>query len=139
MNYVGILLDTSFLVALSNAKDENRDAAQALKGRIAKKELGQSYLSDYIFDEFVTFLKARHVPQQKVREIGDALLSDSSIQLLKVDSNAFLQSWEMFKKFDALSFTDCTTVILAGQFGIKSVASFDADFDGIGLIKRIQA
>ena len=139
MNHMGILLDTSFLVALSNAKDENGDAAQALKGRIAKKELGQSYLSDYIFDEFVTFLKARHVPRQKVREMGDALLSDSSIQLLKVDSNAFLQSWELFKKFDALSFTDCTTVILASQFGIKSVASFDADFDGIDFIKRIQA
>lgn len=136
---MGILLDTSFLVALTNVKDENRDAAQALKGRIAKKELGQSYLSDYIFDEFVTFLKARHVPQHKVREIGDALLSDGSIQLLKVDSNAFLQSWEMFKKFDVLSFTDCTTVILASQFGIKSVASFDADFDGVNTIKRIQA
>ncbi len=136
---MGILLDTSFLVALSNAKDENMGAAQALKGRIAKKELGQSYLSDYIFDEFVTFLKAKHVPRQKVREIGDALLSDNSIKLLKVDSNAFLQSWELFKKFDALSFTDCTTVILASQFGIKNVASFDSDFDGIGFIKRIQA
>ena len=112
---MGILLDTSFLVALSNAKDENGDAAQALKGRIAKKELGQSYLSDYIFDEFVTFLKARHVPRQKVREMGDALLSDSSIQLLKVDSNAFLQSWERFKLAIGLNPGDETRFELAGN------------------------
>ena len=117
----------------------NHKAAEAVAAKIKNKELGQSYISDYIFGEFMTFLKAKHIPPGKIKEIGAALLSDESIRLLKVDMNVFLQSWELFKKFQKLSFTDSTTVILAKEFIIKGVASFDADFDGITFLTRIEA
>ena len=136
---MGVFLDTSFLVALANADDENYSNAQSVKAKIANKELGQPYISDYIFDELVTFLKARHVRPEKIGEFGDSLLEDEGIKLLKVDSAVFFQSWELFKKSAGLSFTDCTSIVLAREFGIKNIASYDSDFDKVPLLKRIES
>lgn len=131
------ILDTSFLIALNNAKDENHESAQSLKVRLKEKEFGQCYISDYIFDEFVTFLRAKSFPENSIKEIGDALLADQSIKLLKIDIDTFLKSWEFFKKSSELSFTDCSTITLAKEFGIRNVASFDSGFDRFPHLKRI--
>ncbi len=101
------------------------------------KELGQPYISDYVFDELVAFLKARHVTLEKIAEFGGSLLEDESIRLLNVDSAAFLHSLELFKMSAGLSFTDCTSIVLAEKFGVKSIASYDSDFNRLPLLKRI--
>ncbi|MBI3027059.1 type II toxin-antitoxin system VapC family toxin [Candidatus Woesearchaeota archaeon] len=134
---MSLILDTSFLIALHSVKDLNHENAKSLKIKLKNKEFGQCFISDYIFDEFVTFLMAKSFPAGTVREIGNVLLAEESIKLLKVDIDIFLQSWELFKKSSSLSFTDCTTIILAKEFGVKNVASYDADFDKISSIKRI--
>ena len=134
---MSIILDTSFLIALNDSGDFNHKRAQALKTRIRQDEFGKCYISDYIFDELMTFLRAKSVNLEKTKLIGDALLSDGSIELLKVDTQIFLQSWELFKKINKLSFTDCTTIVLAKEFGIKNVSSFDSDFDRVADLKRI--
>lgn len=134
---MSVILDTSFLIAVNNAKDINHINAQSLKLRFKNKELGQVFISDYIFDEFVTFLMAKSFPANTIKEIGDTLLSEESIKLLKIDTEIFLQSWGLFKKLNSLSFTDCTTITLAKEVGIMNVASFDSDFDKVTYIKRI--
>lgn len=134
---MSIILDTSFLIALNDSGDFNHKRAQSLKTIIRQDEFGKCYISDYIFDELVTFLRAKSVNSEKIKLIGDALLSDGRIELLKVDSDVFLQSWELFKKTGNLSFTDCATVALAKGFGIRNIASYDSDFDRIAGIKRI--
>ncbi|MBI2145052.1 type II toxin-antitoxin system VapC family toxin [Candidatus Woesearchaeota archaeon] len=136
---MSVFLDTSFLVALANVDDENHRSAQSVKAKIANKELGQPYISDYVFDEFVTFLKARHTRPEKIEEFGDSLLEDESIKMLNVNSAVFSQSWKLFKKSEGLSFTDCTIIVLAGESGIKSIASYDSDFDRLPLLKRIES
>lgn len=136
---MGVFLDTSFLVALANADDGNHRSAQSIKARIVNKEFGQPYISDYIFDELVTFLKARRVRPEKVEEFGGLLLEDGTIKLLKVDIRVFFQSWAMFKKYADLSFTDCASIVLANEFGIKNIASYDSDFDKFPLLKRIES
>lgn len=136
---MGIFLDTAFLIALANADDKNHGSAQSLKVRIASREHGQPYISDYIFDELVTFLMARHVRPEKIEEFGGSLLEDESIKLLKIDSAVFFQSWELFKKSASLSFTDCTSIVLAEKFGIRSIASYDSDFDKLPMLRRIES
>lgn len=134
---MSVILDTSFLIAFNNAKDENHKSAQSLKAKLKEKEFGQCYISDYIFDEFVTFLRAKLFPESSIKEIGDALLADQSIKLLKIDVDTFLKSWEFFKRSNELSFTDCSTITLAKELGIRNVATFDSDFDKITFIRRI--
>lgn len=134
---VGLILDTSFLIALNNATDASHEQAESLRTRLENREFGQLYISDYVFDEFVTFLMAKSFPANAIMEIGDALLADESIKLMKIDDEMFIQSWELFKKMKNLSFTDCTTVILAKEFNIKNIASFDSGFDRFPNIKRV--
>jgi predicted nucleic acid-binding protein len=134
---VSLILDTSFIIALNDAGDFNYKNASSLKIRIKDKEFGQCYISDYIFDELITLMRAKAINPNKIKDIGDSLLADETIELLKVDTEIFLQSWGLFKKSSNLSFTDCTTTVLAKEFGIKNVASFDSGFDKIPYIKRI--
>ena len=134
---MSLILDTSFLLALNDAGDFNHNNANSLKIRVKDKEFGQCYISDYIFDELMTLMRAKSINPNKIKDIGDSLLSDKTIELLKVDKEMFLQSWELFKKSNELSFTDCSTITLAKEFGIRNVASFDSGFDRFPYIKRI--
>ncbi len=134
---MSIVLDTSFLLALNNKHDINHSISQVIKKRIQEGEFGQMYISDYIFDEFMTLLMARAISSEKIISIGNTLLSDQKIKILEVNMGVFFQSWEQFKKFSKLSFTDCTSIILSKEFNIKNIASFDSDFDKIKEIKRI--
>jgi len=135
---LNLILDTSFLIALNDSGDHKHENALALKSKIKNKEFGQCFISDYIFDELVTFLRAKSIPDDKINEIGDALLSDPTIERFNIDEETFSQSWENFKKTSNLSFTDCTTITLAKKFGVKNVASFDSDFDKFPYIERIE-
>ena len=136
---MSVLLDTSFLIALMNAEDKNHGKAISLRDRIKDKEFGAACLSDYIFDEFVTFLRARGVAADKIRDAGDSLLADQTIRMLPVSPSIFHESWTQFKKASRLSFTDCTSLVLAREFGIGSIASYDSGFDGFSGAKRIEA
>lgn len=135
---MSLILDTSFLIALNDSGDSKHNNALSLKARIKNKEFGQGFISDYIFDEFVTFLRAKSVSSDKIKLIGDALLEDKAIELLKVDKEMFLISWDLFKKTSKLSFTDCSTITLSKEFGISHIASFDSDFDKVIEIKRLE-
>jgi len=134
---VSLILDTSFLLALNDAGDFSHNNANSLKIRVKDKEFGQCYISDYIFDELMTLMRAKSISLNKIKDIGDSLLSDKTIELLKVDKEMFLQSWDLFKKSNELSFTDCSTITLSKEFGIRTVASFDSGFDRFPHIKRI--
>ncbi len=67
-------------------------------------------------------------------ELGTIIFSSESIALLKVDATVLDESWALFKqrKEVALSFTDCTTAILARQLGIVDVFTYDSDFRALG-------
>ena len=133
---MSLILDTSFLIAIYSERDEHHSTARRLLPKLQSKEYGQTYISDYIFDEFVTFLRARSYPESTLQAIGDRLKAEDSSHFLHINECIFSKSWELFKKYP-LSFTDCTTIILTEEFGIHHVASFDAGFDRIPHLKRI--
>jgi len=53
-----LFLDTSFIIALEDADDQNHQAA-ALYWKTFKKHPRKIIITSYIFDETVTFLKRR--------------------------------------------------------------------------------
>lgn len=134
---MGVILDTSFLIALNNSKDINHKSAESLIAKLKNKEFGQISTSDYIFDEYATFLMAKSFPSYIISELGEALLSEKDIKFFRISENIFLQSWQLFKKLKRYSFTDCTTIVLAKEFGIDYIATFDSDFDKVPYIKRV--
>jgi len=53
-----ILLDSSLIVAYSNQADENHAKAKQVVEDVAKERYGTPVITDYVFDEVVTVIKA---------------------------------------------------------------------------------
>jgi predicted nucleic acid-binding protein len=93
------------------------------------------YTSDYVLDEAVTGCRRRTRTHSASVELGNAILSSESIVLLRVDDQAQEESWELYKERSEiqLSFTDCTTAVLALRHGIIDLYTYDRkDFQPLG-------
>lgn len=132
-----ILLDTSFLISYFNTKDENHLKAAQIMKQIKKGVYGDIYLTDYIFDEFVTvaFIKLKDLT--KVVKIGSDLKDLLNLEIL--DEETFEASWNLFKsqKNTSLSFTDCSNIAFMQKNKIKNIATFDKDFENLKDIKVV--
>lgn len=133
---MSILLDTSFIFAFFNKKDEHHESADKIMQALRNGLFGKLFISDYVFDEFVT-LAGAHLRFDLAEEWGQTLLNSSSIELLTTDKTEFDEAWKLFIRYKELSFTDCTLLAISKHFGIDNIASFDSDFDKTKAIKRI--
>ncbi|MEK6887013.1 MAG: PIN domain-containing protein [Nanoarchaeota archaeon] len=133
---MSILLDTSFIFAFFNKKDEHHESAEKIMQALRNGLFGKLFISDYVFDEFVT-LAGAHLRFDLAEEWGQALLDSQKIEFLTTDNDEFKTAWELFKQFKELSFTDCTLLSISKHLGIDNIASFDSDFDKTKAIKRI--
>jgi predicted nucleic acid-binding protein len=113
-----IILDTSFLIAFYNKRDSRHEKALKIFDEITNDKL---VISDYIFDEIVTFLRAK-VPWIAI-EVGENILEN--LDIIRVNDEDFRTAWELFNKFNKLSFTDCTTLSLSKRLKIRRVVTFD--------------
>ncbi len=84
------------------------------------------YSSDYIYDEVVTLALSRKVHDEALK-LSDYLLR-SDIQIIRVVPPVFESAVELFRDYP-VSFTDCTSVALMREIGVKRIATFDSDFE----------
>ena len=104
--------------------------------KIANKEFGDIFISDYIIDELATGLLKKTGIINTVRICNELL---DSVHLLNMDNTSFNKSYDLFKKQrnTLLSFTDCTNIILMEEKGIRNLATFDNDFKHVPKINVI--
>ena len=119
------VVDTSFLEALHNSREEKHGEAVALAKRMEKGEFGSLLLHEYVFDEAVT-LAYSHGNKTGAIAIGDWLLS-SKFEFVPSENNLFSEAWQLFRKTSLFSFTDCTIAVLAKKRG-AAVITFDKRF-----------
>ncbi len=94
------------------------------------------YTSDFVLDEAVTGCRNRTGNHKLAVDLGSMIFSSESIVLLKVDAEVLGDSWELFKQRReiTLSFTDCTTAVLARRHGIAHIFTYDSDFRALGFV-----
>jgi len=131
-----VFVDTGVFVAFHNTRDTNHSRALELVRSIVDGELGTAYTSDYVFDEAVTTALVRTRRPENALAVGRMILGELTapfIAILRLDDEAFKEAWRLFPQYAGrgLSFTDCSSLTLMRTAGIESIASFDADFDGI--------
>ena len=104
--------------------------------KISSGYYGQVQITDFIFDETVTYIAAKQGLEKAVK-VGKMLLE--RIDIVQVDAENFNNSWNIFEKqHDShLSFTDCTNVATMKAFGITRIATFDHDFKSVSDISII--
>ena len=120
-----VFLDTGFILALTDSRDVNYEKAGKFKAKIEEFDL--AFISDYIFDEVMTFIASRQ-SASKARKIGKEIL-ESDLEIINITPELFEKSWKLFNERENLSFTDCSTVVVARQFRIKNIATFDSGFN----------
>ncbi|MHA1611383.1 MAG: type II toxin-antitoxin system VapC family toxin [Promethearchaeota archaeon] len=126
-----IFIDTSFIIAFFNKKDKNHPKARKIFQKSMEMDPETKFVySDYVFDELITFLKARKIPVKKISKIGDNILGSNIWKIIRIDEESFNQSWEMIKKYHdkEWSFTDSTSFIIMVEMNILCYLSYDEHF-----------
>ena len=132
-----ILLDTSFLIAYFNQRDENHQKAINLVKNIVDQKFGSLYTTDYIFNETVTVSLIRMKSLERAKSIGNILLK--ALEMIQIGEGVFLEAWKIFQsqKGTRFGFTGCTTIATMRHGGINNIATFDKDFTKIREINCI--
>jgi uncharacterized protein len=128
-------LDTSYIIALEIADDQNHIAAlqhwQSLRGTVP-----QLITTSYVFDEIVTFFNSRN-RHSKAVEIGTQLLESPSVEVIPVDETLFFQGWKFFQKYTdkSYSLTDSISFLIMEQRQLTQALTFDKHFVQAGFVK----
>ena len=132
-----VLVDTGVLYADHDTDATRHDIASEALRAVYDGELGQPYLSDYIFDEAITLTRTRTGSHSAAIRLSERLRGTERYpdvyELLRVSAAGFTDAVSEFARYDdqELSFTDVTSVVLVEQYDLDGILSFDDDFDGI--------
>ena len=134
---MSVLVDTGVLYAEHDTDASRHEQASSALEAVYDAELGQPYVSDYIYDEAVTLTLVRGNSSHAAKELGKRLRGadpySSAYEILRVSSSVFNDAIELFERYhdQELSFTDATSVTLCNRHDIDGILSFDDDFDGV--------
>jgi len=131
---VKIFVDTSALVAYYNVDDEHHAEAFEAMEKIRKGEipLTRFYITDYIFDETVTFIECVLNRHELALNIGEALQTSPFTVIIRIDEDLFREAWNFFKENKGYSFTDCTSFHAMKKHGVTHAFTFDKHFQNAG-------
>ena len=126
---MSILIDTSAFIAYLSKEEKSHATVYEKMKEVLDGKFGAVFVSDYIFDETVTFAFRRFKNHEKITAFGQKILD--KLEMIFVDSETFEKSWKLFKKHKKLSFTDCTNIALMENHGITHIMTYDAGFNGL--------
>ncbi|MCX7855980.1 MAG: PIN domain-containing protein [Anaerolineae bacterium] len=130
-----LLADTSFLVALVDAGDIHHAEAVAFLRQLREAIV---IVTDYVFDETMTFLKRRlgsEVALQAGRQLRESLV----FQRLHLTEEDEESAWRIFQRYadKAWSYTDCASLAVMQRLGIHEILAFDRHFEQMPGIVRL--
>lgn len=129
-----VIADTSGLYALVDRNDPyHARAANFLK---AQAGVGSLLISNHVFDETMTTVKAR-LGMQVALQLGLRLRNSRFVELVIFSTAEEQETWRVFSHYTdkEWSYTDCACLVLARQRGIQQAFSFDHHFAQMGLVK----
>jgi len=129
-----IFLDTSALIAYYNVDDKFHADAVKIMQKLEKGEvpLTRFYVTDYVFDETVTFIECVLNEHELAVSVGEALQTSPFTIMERIDEGSFEESWSFFKANKEYSFTDCTSFNIMRRLGITHAFTFDKHFKSAG-------
>jgi predicted nucleic acid-binding protein len=133
-----VFVDTSAWVAMGLRKDKANHARAASFLAKMKEDGAVMVTSDYVLDETFTVLMSRKV------ELGNIVLFHKTfetnvlagtLKLVNVDDDVFKNAWAEFCRYyeHGVSFTDCTSYVIANRIQADCIFGFDDHFRIMGL------
>jgi predicted nucleic acid-binding protein len=129
-----LFLDTSALFPYFDPDTEEHDEVNTFfRESLPELPYRPLYTNQYVVDELVTLLLYK-ADREKAEKAYESITQSEVINLLSVDDPVFKEAGEEFLNGnDAVSFTDYTIGVHAGEKGIDYVLAYDGDFERIGL------
>lgn len=121
-----ILLDTSFLIAYHNKRDQHH-------GRARELDITDPGINDYVYTETLNIVQSRQ-SHPKATEYGKYMRK--AFKISRVSRPVFRKAVENFQNED-VSFTDASITATAQKLNIEKIASFDEDLDKFKGFERI--
>ncbi len=133
-----VLVDTSFLVALLDARDSLHQRAKEIEKKLVSLKL---IFTDVVYGETLSVLsrrikeRRRSVSDRKefFRKIVikiDEIIGKDLLYLMPIIKEKFFEIKEIcLDSGGELNFNDALLVIGAKEYGIEWIVSFDSDFD----------
>jgi len=124
-----IFVDTSFILALINERDQYHDEAEKLSMKFEEASLVTTVA---VLLEIGNAL-ASGFKKEAIAVIS--LLRDSSrVEVVELDARIFEKALESYEKFDdkAWGLVDCISFVAMQERGLTDVLTFDHDFTAAG-------
>lgn len=119
------LLDTSYLIAYHNKRDEHHERAREIKPE-------KILVTDHIYAEVLDTI---YSSQGKKKAVNYCKFLEKSAEIIPVTQSIFNKATQNFREKN-ISFTDATIAATAQKLNME-IISFDKDFDQFQDIKRI--
>lgn len=122
-------IDTLFVIALINPRDQYHAKAAALA---AKYEDAQLLTTDTVLLEIGNGL-ARNYKQEAMEVIEDILTSEE-VEIVRLNSQLFERAFDLYKRYKDKSWglIDCVSFIVMTDAGITEALTFDQHFQQAG-------
>lgn len=122
------------MIAYYNVDDKYHADAVKIMQKLERGEvpLTRFYVTDYVFDETVTFIECVLNEHELAVSVGEALQISPFTILVRVDDSSFDESWSFFRENKQYSFTDCTSFNIMRRLGITHAFTFDKHFKSVG-------
>jgi len=123
------LVDTAFVLALVNERDQYHERAQELADLFEGQKL---LITDAVLLEIGNAL-ARGFKAQAI-EIISYFIESEDVELLHYSSQVFDKAFVMYKKYSdkEWSLVDCISFVVMREQGIKQALTFDRHFEQAG-------
>lgn len=124
-----IFVDTAFVLALVNERDQYHERAQELADLLEGQDL---IITDAVLLEIGNAM-ARSFKSQAIEVITDFIESED-VEVIFYTPQIFNQALVMYKKFTdkEWSLVDCISFVVMKEYNIKQVLTFDAHFQQAG-------
>lgn len=134
---MSVFVDTGVVVAYMNTKDRRNDSAHKALKEVREGRFGRPFVSDYVVDEAITFIRARTRSHPLAMGMAHWLLGEGKqpkfFHVLMMNGPTFREALRVFMTYQdqTLSFTDASSIAFVKRRGIDQILSYDRGFDGI--------
>jgi uncharacterized protein len=123
-----LFVDTSGWIAQANGRDQGHDAVVAALAEFR----GRLVTTNFVLAETIAW--CRRLGHATAVAVGDVLRDPDVVDLIRVETRDEDAAWRHFvaRPERRLSFTDCTSFVVARRLGIDETLTLDDDFAAEG-------